>query len=340
MQMAQELDTAEKEKPFPTLREQAARYLDETHPQYEPDNKYAFDIITALPDINHFLETFFAGDFYKRVKGPHALKTQLPETYPEIKLSKPYKTFMSAACPYDRMTGDIKQSFQNVAYNRLHVPTKPQRKTEVYPLTMDQTERALLFLQKNDDYLFAINALKLCIGAYVRGVRDFLEEDFGLKVTPQLSDANYLNGLTPAAESIYHGYQGLKNNAESFVFTHDLAMQIAATLMTKDDPFDTDSMTDAIRGLFSLQAFNSAANSSGNSQREFRQCPFKNAVITMLRTTLQPQADGTINASLSQQHGQLIIDIRNIIRDRYFQAWSPPQNTGLVKRRLWPSDWD
>lgn len=321
-------------KNLPILRERLSRYLDPTHPSYDSEDRHADNIFFDLPDLLPYVEEFFSSNFLDSVMVKHLESSEMPRTLPDIHLSDPYKTFSSAACPHSRTTDNIKRS-RNPLHNRHHIPSKPVRMTEVYPLTMDQTEIGLLFIQRNDDYLFAINAIKQSIKAYIEGVRVLLEDELSFVVSNKTYDYAYKESLSASHSAIYHGYHSLEGNAKSFVFTHDLAVEIAAELATQEKPFTTESITEGIRSLFRIQAFQSANETLGNSARDYKVCPYKNAIIDMLRIGLEKQNDGSIKATRTNQHGKLIFDVRNIVRERYFQAWSPPGQTGFTKHLYW-----
>ncbi len=308
-----ETETQDKKFDFSAVAESLVRFFDDAHPKYDPDNKKAGLFVLENPLFPEFAAHYFSSDFiddawaYKN--GAH-----LPSLYPEITLENPYLTFISARSPQKCLR-------EEVTTTKLTPPQKNVRGTTVYPLTFDETEGAINFVHNNDDYFLAMNALNACIVEYYRGIIDAVTARYNI-LGKRFSTLDSSDKDSASVKSINDFLdQAFRTSRKNLTIIHDLTTQIAGHIQDEAEPFSKHAMVTGFKKMFERSAFQSVSSSG-----IYTSCPFKNALMDMMRLSLtEKYNDGKLMPTPNQHNGCLIKDVRALIRRDHYQALPTPK---------------
>ena len=118
--------------------------------------------------------------------------------------------------------------------------------------------------------------------------------------------------------------KGYRNARANLTMIHDLTTQIAGHIQDETEPFSKHAMIAGFKKMFERSAFQSVT-----ANGVYNQCPFKDALMGMMRVGLNEGPDGVLTATPNQHNGCLIKDVRAIIRRDHYQAL-PTQNTYTI----------
>jgi hypothetical protein len=289
-------------------------YLDTEHPAYNPDidPKTIMDICTALPLFDEYAAFFLAQEFTDEYPENTIKEAILPSTAPvNIHTEGVYNTFSSAASPHKNKTTDFPLGVSSPygTAKEIALPSKPVRKANVYPLTHDETERALDFIEDNSDFLYAMINLKELISTYLYYSRKKLEEQFDL----------YPTQSTPSQKTIRSELDSLRLNANGLSITHDLAPLFAHYLSHQETPFTPQNLRGALRDAFVRQAFESYEQTS----KGYRKCPFSHPLVRILCLGFEHNEDGTLHPMRTEDPSTLLLFMRNRVREKFFTSLRP-----------------
>lgn len=291
-----------------------APFIDPKHPDYHSKNRGGAKALLSMSQFPEFAAHYFAApEFWPELHAYQYHKKNIARATPDMSTMELYNQFASENFPNRNkttklflITGDKKRAYPN----KLPPENTAIRKQQIYPLSLNETELTEDFIEKNPDYELAMIGIKMCLVDYFELIKASVLTKMNFDLNKEGKDRSV------SQKMISGGYRTLFLNVVDFSFLQDLMPVLANTMRQNKAPFSRNALHDGFRSAFARHAFQSMNHNSGG----YKKCPFAATLTNLMRIELKPQQDGTFISEKTNTPGALIISVRDIIREKYFQA--------------------
>lgn len=295
-----------------------AKFIDEQHPEYRPENltEAPFSIL-KMPQFKEFCVYFFSDErFWSKLEIYHSEPRNSVRITTNLEQVELYDKFSSVSFPKRNKTHNLTLPLYN--NERCFPSTLPAegsavRRQSIYPLNYNETELSMDFIERHLDYEIAMLAIKMCIVDYLVNLGNSLSNHFGTNLRERTDEKTPRNQLSEAFEQLII-------NAVGFSMLQDLMPILGNTMRKSDSPFAEKTLHASFQDAFKRHSFKSMA---ANTDRGFKKCPFAMSLTDLMRLRLENDENGDLQAMQTEHPGALIASVRNLIREKYFQALPP-----------------